>query len=95
VGRSGLIPELAWAPQSKNEEYFKKCVNGVTLSMNGPTHNENRDTRLQSPLIKYLKQPKKSVFVNDKALLKLIYLTYKRISERWNMSSPNWGLTMQ
>jgi len=37
----------------------------------------------------------KGAFVNDQALLKLIYLTYKRISEKWSVSPHNWGLTMQ
>jgi putative transposase len=37
----------------------------------------------------------KGAFVNDQALLKLIYLTYKRISEKWNVSPHNWGLTLQ
>ena len=37
----------------------------------------------------------KGAFVSDQALLKLIYLTYKRISEKWSISPHNWGLTLQ
>ncbi len=37
----------------------------------------------------------KGAFVSDQALLKLIYLTYKRISLTWTVSPHNWGLTLQ
>lgn len=37
----------------------------------------------------------KGAFVNDQALVKLLYLAYKRISEKWNMPMQNWGLTLQ
>jgi transposase-like protein len=37
----------------------------------------------------------KGAFVSDKALLKIIFLTYKRISMKWANSTNNWGLTLQ
>ncbi len=37
----------------------------------------------------------KGAFVNDMALLKLVYLASQRIAEKWTMPLQNWGLTMQ
>lgn len=37
----------------------------------------------------------KGAFVSDQALLKIIYLTYKRISSKWNAVPRNWGLVLQ
>ena len=37
----------------------------------------------------------KGAFVSDQALLKIIYLTYKRISIKWNAVPRNWGLVLQ
>jgi putative transposase len=37
----------------------------------------------------------KGAFVSDQALLKIIFLTYKRISAKWTNPSHNWGLTLQ
>jgi len=37
----------------------------------------------------------KGAFTSDQALLKLVYLTIKDISEKWTMPIRNWGLTMQ
>lgn len=37
----------------------------------------------------------KGAFVNDQALLKLLYLAYKRISAKWTSPPQHWGLTLQ
>lgn len=37
----------------------------------------------------------KGAFVSDQALLKLMYLAYKRIQSKWRIPSQNWGLTLQ
>jgi transposase-like protein len=37
----------------------------------------------------------KGAFVNDQALVKLIFLTYKRISLKWTKQPHHWGLTLQ
>jgi putative transposase len=37
----------------------------------------------------------KGAFVSDQALLKIIYLTYKRISCKWTSVPNNWGLVLQ
>ncbi|MDB5252819.1 MAG: transposase, partial [Flaviaesturariibacter sp.] len=37
----------------------------------------------------------KGAFVNDMALLKLIYLAQQRIASKWTMPLPNWALTTQ
>ena len=37
----------------------------------------------------------KGAFPNDDALMKLVYLAYKRISRKWTTPIPNWGLTAQ
>lgn len=37
----------------------------------------------------------KGAFVSDQALLKIIFLTYKRISAKWTNTPHNWGLTLQ
>jgi transposase-like protein len=37
----------------------------------------------------------KGAFVNDQALVKLIFLTYKRISLKWTKQTHHWGLTLQ
>lgn len=37
----------------------------------------------------------KGAFVSDQALLKLLYLAYKRIQSKWRITSQNWGLTLQ
>lgn len=37
----------------------------------------------------------KGAFTNDQALLKLLYLAYKRISTKWTSKPQGWGLTLQ
>jgi transposase-like protein len=37
----------------------------------------------------------KGAFVSDQALVKLLFLAYKRISAKWDMPTHNWGLTLQ
>ena len=37
----------------------------------------------------------KGAFDSDMALLKLVYLAIKRISKKWSMPIPNWGLAAQ
>lgn len=37
----------------------------------------------------------KGAFVSDQALLKLLYLAYKNISNKWRITNQNWGLTLQ
>lgn len=37
----------------------------------------------------------KGAFDSDMALLKLVYLSMRRISKKWNMPIQNWGLTVQ
>lgn len=37
----------------------------------------------------------KGAFVNDQALVKLLYLAYKRISAKWTAPTHNWGLALQ
>lgn len=37
----------------------------------------------------------KGAFVNDQALVKLLYLAYKRISLKWTSPPQQWGLTLQ
>lgn len=37
----------------------------------------------------------KGAFVNDQALVKLLFLAYKHISAKWTAATYNWGLTLQ
>jgi putative transposase len=37
----------------------------------------------------------KGAFVNDMALMKLIYLTVENISKKWTQPLNNWGITVQ
>lgn len=37
----------------------------------------------------------KGSFDSDMALLKLVYLSMRRLSKKWNQPIPNWGLTAQ
>jgi len=37
----------------------------------------------------------KGAFINDRALVKLLYLAYKRISAKWTSCPKHWGLTLQ
>jgi len=34
----------------------------------------------------------RSVFPNDDALTKMIYLAYRDIAKKWKMALPNWGM---
>ena len=37
----------------------------------------------------------KSVFPNDTALIKLVYLAYRNARKKWTMPVPNWGIISQ
>lgn len=37
----------------------------------------------------------KGAFVSDQALIKLLYLAYKRINNKWGKTNLNWGLALQ